>query len=247
MGQSPRRTRRPGEGDRRRAQYAADVRLAGMLYAKLLRPARPRREAAQAPTPRPRRSCRASRVVEQRRPDRRAARRPRGRPRPPWPRSAPSGPPAAPGADQDGIFDELLAKAPAREIRETKGEPQRRRARRRAEGLRARPTSRATSPTRPWSPTPPPPTFEDGKLTVWASTQTPFPLRDRLAPHARASTPRTSASSRPSSGAASAARARARQAEEAARLAKTHWAGRCRSPVTRAEEFFYDTFDPASS
>jgi len=85
---------------------------------------------------------------------------------------------------------------------------------------------------------------KDGKATVWASTQTPFPTRDRVAEaleldakNVRVITPYV--------GGGFGGKSADRQAVEAARLAQI--TGR---PVqvswTRAEEFFYDTFDPAS-
>jgi isoquinoline 1-oxidoreductase len=83
-----------------------------------------------------------------------------------------------------------------------------------------------------------------GKATVWASTQTPFPTRDRIAAalgmdahDVRVITPLL--------GGGFGGKSADRQALEAARLAKI--AG---VPVqvawTRSEEFFNDTFDPAS-
>jgi CO/xanthine dehydrogenase Mo-binding subunit len=85
---------------------------------------------------------------------------------------------------------------------------------------------------------------KDGKATVWASTQTPFPTRDRIAAvlgldakDVRVITPFV--------GGAFGGKSASEQAVEAARLSQL--AGK---PVqvawTRAEEFFYDTFDPAA-
>ena len=86
--------------------------------------------------------------------------------------------------------------------------------------------------------------FEGDKITVWASTQTPFPLQDDLAEefgmdkkNVRVITPFV--------GGGFGGKTRNGQAIEAARLAKL-----AKAPVqvgwTRAEEFFYDTFRPAS-
>ena len=80
--------------------------------------------------------------------------------------------------------------------------------------------------------------------TVWASTQTPFPTRDRIAKvlgfepkHVRVITPFL--------GGGFGGKSADRQALEAARLAAT-----CGRPVQvawdRREEFFYDRFDPAA-
>jgi isoquinoline 1-oxidoreductase len=84
----------------------------------------------------------------------------------------------------------------------------------------------------------------DGRLTVWASTQSPFPLRDRLveelglpADAVRVVTPYV--------GGGFGGKSAGGQAVEAARLAR-----RTGRPVqvawTRDEEFFYDPFDPAA-
>jgi isoquinoline 1-oxidoreductase len=86
--------------------------------------------------------------------------------------------------------------------------------------------------------------FKDGKLTVWASTQTPFPTRDRIArtlglkqDQVRVITPFV--------GGGFGGKSADNQAVEAAQLAQITG-----KPVqvnwTRAEEFFYDRFDPAS-
>jgi CO/xanthine dehydrogenase Mo-binding subunit len=85
---------------------------------------------------------------------------------------------------------------------------------------------------------------KERKATVWASTQTPFPTRDRIAAvlgfdakNVRVITPFV--------GGAFGGKSASEQAVEAARLSQI--AGK---PVqvawTRAEEFFYDTFDPAA-
>jgi nicotinate dehydrogenase subunit B len=87
-------------------------------------------------------------------------------------------------------------------------------------------------------------TIEDGKVTVWASTQTPFGVKEQIAGvlglpsqniHVRSTLV----------GGGFGGKSASRQAVEAARLARL--TGR---PVqvawSRAEEFFYDTFRPAS-
>ncbi len=83
-----------------------------------------------------------------------------------------------------------------------------------------------------------------GKATVWASTQTPFPTRDRIA----ATLGMDAAQVRvivPFLGGGFGGKSADGQAMEAARLAQITG-----KPVqvawTRAEEFFNDTFDPAS-
>lgn len=84
----------------------------------------------------------------------------------------------------------------------------------------------------------------DGKVTVWASTQTPFPLQTQIAralnmplAQVRVITPYV--------GGGFGGKSASQQALEAARLAIA-----ARKPVRvvwdRDEEFFYDTFDPAA-
>ena len=79
--------------------------------------------------------------------------------------------------------------------------------------------------------------------TVWASTQTPFPTRDRIAAALgmEASSVRVIV---PYVGGGFGGKSADRQAVEAARLSQ-----QCAAPVqvawTREEEFFYDTYDPA--
>jgi nicotinate dehydrogenase subunit B len=86
--------------------------------------------------------------------------------------------------------------------------------------------------------------IKEGRATVWASTQTPFPTRDRIAKtlgldakHVRVIAPFL--------GGGFGGKSADGQALEAARLAQITG-----KPVqvawTRAEEFFNDTFDPAS-
>lgn len=84
----------------------------------------------------------------------------------------------------------------------------------------------------------------DGKATVWASTQTPFPTRDRLA-KVLGFNPRNVRVITPFVGGGFGGKSADGQAIEAAMLSKA-----IGKPVqvawTRAEEFFNDTFDPAS-
>jgi isoquinoline 1-oxidoreductase len=86
--------------------------------------------------------------------------------------------------------------------------------------------------------------FDDGRLTIWASTQTPFPTRDAIA-LALGLDPAAVRVIAPLVGGGFGGKSANAQAVEAARLAMI-----CDRPVqverTRAEEFLYDTFDPAS-
>lgn len=83
-----------------------------------------------------------------------------------------------------------------------------------------------------------------GKATVWASTQTPFPTRDLVA-RALGLAPASVRVITPYVGGGFGGKSASQQAVEAARLSRA--AGR---PVqvawTREEEFFFDTFDPAA-
>ena len=86
--------------------------------------------------------------------------------------------------------------------------------------------------------------FEGDKLTVWAGTQTPFPVKQQLA-QALKLAPENVRVITPYVGGGFGGKSASRQAIEAARLAKLTG-----KPVQvvwdRAEEFFYDTFRPAA-
>ena len=86
--------------------------------------------------------------------------------------------------------------------------------------------------------------IEDGKATLWASTQTPFPLKQQVA-QALGFTPQNVRIITPYVGGGFGGKTAGGQALEAARLAKITG-----KPVQvvwdRAEEFFYDTFRPAA-
>ncbi|HKB55636.1 MAG TPA: molybdopterin cofactor-binding domain-containing protein, partial [Ramlibacter sp.] len=86
--------------------------------------------------------------------------------------------------------------------------------------------------------------FADGKVTIWPSTQTPFPVQQQVA-QALGLTPEKVRVITPFVGGGFGGKSASRQAIEAARLAKSTGV-----PVQvvwdRAEEFFYDTFRPAA-
>jgi isoquinoline 1-oxidoreductase len=87
-------------------------------------------------------------------------------------------------------------------------------------------------------------TIEGGKATVWASTQTPFPVKQQVA-QALGLTPQNVRIITPYVGGGFGGKSASRQAVEAARLAKL--TGRPVQVVFhRDEEFFYDTFRPAA-
>ncbi len=84
----------------------------------------------------------------------------------------------------------------------------------------------------------------DGKVTVWASTQTPFPLQTQVA-RALKLQPEKVRVITPFVGGGFGGKSANQQGIEAARLAVA--AGKpVRVTWSREEEFFYDTFDPAT-
>ncbi len=86
--------------------------------------------------------------------------------------------------------------------------------------------------------------FEGGKVTVWVSTQTPFPVKQQLA-QALGMTPQNVRVITPYVGGGFGGKSASQQAIEAARLAKI--TGRpVQVVMDRAEEFFYDSFRPAA-
>jgi isoquinoline 1-oxidoreductase len=239
MGQSPQRL----DGKDKvtgAAKYAADVRLPGMLYAKLLRPPAHGVKLVKADTSS---AAKVSGVtlVEQDgivavlHADPESAERARDLIKADW--TTPE-----PGADQEGIFDELLRKAPEPEAGETRGDVAK--ARGSAAKLVERTYHKGYVAHAPIEPHAAIAEIKDGKATIWASTQTPFPTRDHLA-EALGMDPKSVRVITPYVGGGFGGKSAGLQSEEAARLAKI--TGR---PVqvawTRAEEFFYDTFDPAA-
>ena len=86
--------------------------------------------------------------------------------------------------------------------------------------------------------------IEGGKVTVWASTQTPFPVKQQVA-QALGLTPQNVRVITPYVGGGFGGKSASQQAVEAARLAKI--TGKpVQVVLDRAEEFFYDTFRPAA-
>ena len=84
----------------------------------------------------------------------------------------------------------------------------------------------------------------DGKVTVWASTQTPFPLQTQVARALKLPTEKVRVIT-PYVGGGFGGKSASQQAIEAARLAVA--AGKpVRVVWDRTEEFFFDTFDPAA-
>jgi isoquinoline 1-oxidoreductase len=86
--------------------------------------------------------------------------------------------------------------------------------------------------------------FENGKVTVWAGTQTPFPVKNQLMQALRLPADKVRVIT-PYVGGGFGGKSASRQAVEAARLAML--AGkRVRVVFSREEEFFFDTFHPAA-
>lgn len=222
------------------AKYAGDIRLPGMLYARLLRPpahgarlTRVDTTAAQAVdgvvvvrdddlvavlAPEPEAAERALALV-----------------------SADFGLPA-PSVDTESIFAHLVEAAPEPNVADRAGDLE--------AGLRrcARTFDRtyyngyvAHAPIEPHTALA---EIKDGKATVWSSTQAPFTQQTAIA-RAIGFSPEDVRVITPYVGGGFGGKVAGRQAVEAARLATI--TGR---PVqvawTRAEEFFYDTFRPAA-
>jgi isoquinoline 1-oxidoreductase len=238
MGRSPRRLdavdKVTGAG-----KYAGDIRLPGLLFARLLRPPAHGATLARVDTSEAAKGdgvtvVNQDGIVAVLHADPEVAETALARLRPEW-NAAP------PGADTDGIFADLLGRAGAPEEKGVRGDVAAARA---AASRRFESTFHkgyvAHAPIEPHASTA---TFEGGRLTVWASTQIPFPTRDDLA-KALSLDPKSVRVLTPYVGGGFGGKASGRQSEEAARLAKI--TGRpVQVAFTRAEEFFYDAFDPA--
>ena len=239
MGRSPKRldavAKVTGE-----ALYAADIRLPGLLHARILRPPTHGATLAGVDTSEAA-AMDGVRVVEEDglvavlHADPEIAEAALGRLQPDW-NAAPAGP------DNEDIFDHIVQEAPEPEVKMVRGDVGAARA-------AADPVIETTyekgyvahAPIETHTATA---EMKDGKLTVWSSTQVPFPTRDALmsltgldAEHVRVITPYV--------GGGFGGKIGGIQAEEAARLARATG-----HPVqlaySRAEEFFYDAFDPAA-
>jgi isoquinoline 1-oxidoreductase len=150
--------------------------------------------------------------------------------------------PPAPGVDDQNIFDHLLKSAGEARVVHEQGELAA------GEKLATQTFDEtyrggyvAHAPIEPHTATA---KFEDGKLTVWASTQAPFLLKGQLA-HDLELAPEKVRVITPYVGGGFGGKSRGAQAITAAKLARLAGA-----PVQliweRAEEFFYDSFRPAA-
>jgi nicotinate dehydrogenase subunit B len=239
MGRSPRRfdARDKVTGA---AQYAADFRRPGMLHACLVRPPAHGATLTSLDTSAAEKLAGVSVVHEDDliavlHPDRESAEAALGKVLAEWTK------PAAP-FDTESVFEHLVAAGGSAKTVESKGDVgAARAAAAHAFHVAYHKGYVAHAPVEPHTALA---ELADGRLTVWASTQTPFPTRDDIAERlgmkagdVRVITPYV--------GGGFGGKSAHQQALEAARLAVA-----TRRPVqvawTRAEEFFYDTFDPAA-
>lgn len=222
------------------AKYAADIRIAGMLYARILRPPMHGAQLIAIDSAAAQRLpgitfVRQDDLIAVLHADPEAAAAALGSIRAEWKLPAAQ-------LDQESIFGHLLAHSPAAKDIVNRGNV----ASARAGAARLFETTYrkgyvAHAAIEPHAAVA---EIKDGRATIWASTQTPFPTRDRIArvlgldaQQVRVITPFL--------GGGFGGKSADNQAVEAARLAQL-----TRKPVqvcwTREEEFFYDTFDPAA-
>jgi nicotinate dehydrogenase subunit B len=146
------------------------------------------------------------------------------------------------GIDDKTIFDHLLKSKPKPEIASTGGDLNT--GQRMASEIVEETYYNSYVAHAPMEPHTATAVMKDGKLTVWASTQTPFPVRARIAGRLKLPEDQVRVIT-PYVGGGFGGKSASQQALEAARLAK-----RTGRPVqvawSRAEEFFYDTFRPAA-
>ncbi|MFO7652764.1 MAG: molybdopterin cofactor-binding domain-containing protein [Candidatus Krumholzibacteriia bacterium] len=147
-----------------------------------------------------------------------------------------------PQVDQSTIFDHLVAAAPPAQERERRGDLAA--GERSAEWLVQERYLDGYVAHAPMETHTALAALQEGRLTVWASTQTPFPTQERIARTVDLPADKVRVIT-PYVGGGFGGKSAGRQADEAARLAVI--TGR---PVqvawNRAEEFFYDTFRPAA-
>ncbi len=239
MGTSP--TRLDGvEKVTGRARYAGDIRLPGMLYARVLRPpvhgaTLTSLDLAEAKAMDGATVVHDGDLVAALHADPEAAGRALDAIRTEWSKPAPA-------FDSESVADYFVANAPPGEVEFPRGDVAAARA---AAGRVFESTFRAPYKAHaPMEPHTAAAEWKDGKMTVWAGTQSPFGTRERIArdlgldeSHVRVITPYL--------GGGFGGKSASGQAIEAARLARATG-----KPVmvawTRAEEFFLDTFDPAA-
>ena len=222
-----------------KAKYAGDMGLSGMLHARILRP--PAHGAVLRDVDTSAAEKAGARIVRDgdlvavlhERPD--LAEHALGLVKANFER-----PPAGP--DEKTIFDHLLKTAPPQQVVHDSGTL--------AEGEKAATSTVERTYLNSYVAHAPMETHsavasvEGGKVTVWAGTQTPFPLKQQVA-QALGLAPRNVRIIVPYVGGGFGGKSNSRQAVEAARLARL--AGKPVQVVwDRAEEFFFDTFRPAA-
>lgn len=219
------------------AKYAGDILLPGMLYARILRPPAHRARRTRLDTSAAERMAGVTVVDEGGLVAVLAA----------DPETAERALKAidteydvpAPTVDADSIFDHLLNAAPYPDVAERAGDADQRPA-----GVIEQTYYNAYVAHAPMEPHAATATLENGRMTVWSSTQAPFTQQEAIA-RAIGFSPEDVRVITPYVGGGFGGKVPGQQAEEAARLAKITG-----KPVqvawTRAEEFFYDTFRPAA-
>jgi len=221
-----------------RAQYAGDIRRPGMLHARILRPPVHGAKAKSVDISRAK-ALTGVTVVEEGdliaalHSDPETAERALGLIRAEW-----DTPEAA--FDTESVHEYFQKVAKEGDVRFSRGDVAARRDGEKLFEATYRTPYKAHAPIEPHTAVA---EWNDGKVTVWAGTQSPFGLRDQLVRELGLDESRARVIT-PFLGGGFGGKGVARQGIEAARLSKL--AGR---PVmvawTRGEEFFYDTFDPA--
>jgi len=219
------------------AKYAGDIRLPGMLYARILRPPAHRARRTRLDTSAAERMAGVT-VVNEGDLVAALAADPETAERALEAIDAAFDVPA-PRVDTDSIFDHLLNAAPYPDVADRAGDADQRPA-----GVLEQTYYNAYVAHAPMEPHTATAVLENGRITVWSSTQAPFSQQGGIA-RAIGFAPENVRVITPYVGGGFGGKVDGQQAEEAARLAKITG-----KPVqvawTRAEEFFYDTFRPAA-
>jgi len=222
------------------AAYTADIRLPQMLYARLLRP--PMHGATLRRLDTARAAALPGVIVVQRpdlvavlHADPQAAAQALGLLQADWDRPAAE-------LDPERIFAHLTANSPAPRVLAEHGDVDQ--ARPRCVAVHEATYRKGYVAHAPMETHAALAQVRDAHATVWASTQTPFPTRDRVA-GALGLAPSAVRVITPFLGGGFGGKSADRQAVEAARLAQIT-ARPVQVAWTREEEFFFDTFDPAA-
>jgi len=222
------------------ARYAGDIRRPGMLYACLLRPPAHGAKLVKADTGAAAKLpgvtvVNQDGVIAALHADPEAAARALARIAPTWERPKPA-------FDTETVFDHLVKAGGDGEVETAKGDVAAARAA--ASRVFVSTFHKGYVAHAPIEPHTAVAELVDGKLTVWASVQTPFPTRDRIARELGLAEDKVRVVT-PFVGGGFGGKADTPQASEAARLAVITGKPVCVA-WSRAEEFFHDTFDPAA-